>query len=323
MPRVPVSLSQLDSGKFPSISQSDHDAAAIAWRFRGCESLREALLRVSDWAGPTSAAVSRFRRCGSRAVVQRSAATGRYRVVAEHCRNRWCPRCRTYASRRIRRSVLAFARGAANLKLLTLTLKPSSAPLRTQVANLWSAFRRLRQTRWWRNLAPRGVAVLETTRPGGERWHLHLHAVVSSRFLDSRELSRQWRLASRGSFIVDVRAVKRRGKAGNDESADSVAQYVAGYVAKPPDGVTPTDLDSLAEWLNALTNCHWITRFGPRPKSPPPEPPPAEPPDPGPWLTVASLAALVYAARNGHPVAQDVLRELETADEAPLPHDTT
>lgn len=314
MRSVQAPVAQLDSGKFPSISHRDEQVIETSWRFRYCGELRAALLSVADWSGPSAKAVERFRRCGSRAVVQRSQATGRLRVVAEHCRNRWCPRCRSYAAARTRRRVERFARSATRLKLLTLTLKPSSAPLREQVAFLWTSFRRLRQSRWWRELNPAGIAVLETTRPRNERWHLHLHAVLDAPYIDARQLSAEWRRASRGSFIVDVRAVKARTE---QEATDRVATYVASYVSKLPDELPVTDHPTLSEWLNALTRCHWLTQFGRRPPAEADPSDDAAEADPGPWDNLIPLYKLLLAARGGHPLAAQLLAELEAAREIP------
>lgn len=303
-------LGQLDPGKYPSSRHSEQVLEA-EWRFRGCVELRHTLLEVAEWAGATSRAVDRFRRCGTNAGVWRSASTGTLRVIAEHCRNRWCPRCRSYVQARTRRRLekwLATANRDA-LKFVTLTLKPSSRPLCEQLAHLWRSFRRLRSSRFWRALSARGLCVAETTRGAdGRHWHVHLHAIMESPYVDARKLSAAWRTASSGSFIVKVKQVRR------DQPTESLSQYLSSYMAKEPPGVDATDAKLVAEWVRALTAQHWVVSFGKRRPIPEQQKTEAET-DPGPWEYVAPLSTLILAARGGHEVAAELLRRLESARE--------
>ena len=302
---------RLDSGKYPSPTDST-EPLEQNWRFRGMEELRGTLLSVAEWAGASTAAVNRFRRCGEHASVFRSESTGRLRVIADHCRNRWCPRCRVYVQVRTRRRIEKWLASADRhkLKFVTLTLQSSSQPLQEQIARLLKSFRSLRSSPVWRAASARGLAVVETTwNPTTARWHPHLHLLAEMSYLLKQRLSDAWRAASKGSFIVDIKKVR------SDSDIGKLGGYLASYLAKEPPGVEPGQPDLVRQWVEALTATHWVVAFGKR--QPPLEQEQSQPEaDPGPWTFVAPLKTLILAARGGHEIAVALLRELDHAKES-------
>lgn len=312
MPRCqnPPELAQLDHGKYPA-SPTNGQQLEAEWRFRTCSELRETLLSVAEWAGASTKAVNRFRLCGSFASVWKSNSTGNLKVRANHCHNRWCPRCRVYVQNRTRRRIKKWLTTAerSSLKFVTLTLKPSSRPLSDHLAHLLESFKRLRKRHFWRALGASGIGVAETTRGAdGRHWHLHLHLIIESPYCDARKLSAEWRLASKGSYIVKVKPVRR------DQPQEKLIEYLAGYMAKEPP-VAATDAKLVTEWVRALTAMHWVVAFGKRKKQELTEEPIEDEKDPGPWEYVAPLATLLLAARGGHEVALALLAQLEHARE--------
>lgn len=306
----PPELAQLDHGKYPA---SGHDERLLEaeWRFRTCSELRQTLLSVAEWAGASTKAVNRFRLCGSFASVWKSESTGKLKVRANHCHNRWCPRCRSYVQQRTRERIRKWLATAeqSSLKFVTLTLKPSSRPLSDHLAHLLTSFRRLRKRHFWRALGAAGIGVAETTRGAeGRNWHLHLHLIIESPYCDARKLSAEWRLASKGSYIVKVKPVRR------DQPQEKLVEYLAGYMAKEPPGVAATDAKLVGEWVRALTANHWVVAFGKR-KAAQEQTESVEPLDAGPWEYVAPLSTLILAARGGHEVALALLGQLEHARE--------
>lgn len=307
---APDFRAQLDHGKYPS-TRFDELALEAKWRFRHCAELRQTLLSVAEWGGASAKAVARFRNCGSMAGVWKSESTGALKVLANHCRNRWCPRCRSYVQARTRRRIEKWLATAdrPRLKFATLTLKPSSRPLSEHLAHLLKSFRRLRSSRFWRALNVRGIGVAETTRGAtGQNWHLHLHLLIEAPYMDARLLSDAWRTASSGSFIVNVKAVRK------DQTQERLVEYLAGYMAKEPPGVAATDAKLVTEWVAALTASHWVVAFGQR-RTADHQEEPAEEKDPGPWTYVSSLAKLILAAHGGHEVARELLGRLESSRE--------
>lgn len=302
---------RLDSGKYPSATPSE-EPIEQNWRFRGLGELRGTLLSVAEWAGASTAAVNRFRRCGEHASVFRSESTGRLRVIADHCRNRWCPRCRVYVQVRTRRRIEKWLATADRhkLKFVTLTLRSSSQPLAEQIARLLKCFRSLRSSRVWRAANARGLAVVETTWNNATgQWHPHLHVLAEMSYLPKQTLSDAWRAASKGSFIVDIKKVR------SDSDIGKLGGYLASYLAKEPPGVEPGQPDLVRQWVEALTATHWVVAFGKR--QPPLEQEQSQPEaDPGPWTFVAPLKTLILAARGGHEIAVALLRELDHAKES-------
>lgn len=92
-------------------------------------------------------------------------------------------------------------------KLLTLTMR-SSKDLSVCYRDLLVAFRRLRSRRLWKDHVDGGVYVVEVTH-GTPGWHVHLHAIISARFVPQRLLSKQWNACS-GSPVLDIRKITLR-----------------------------------------------------------------------------------------------------------------
>jgi hypothetical protein len=150
------------------------------------------------------------------------------------CGDRFCDICSGPRRRRIRAKLNAIVdqvveRDGYTVKFLTLTI-PSRPDIRSGTKDLIASFRRLRQTKFWRGKVKGGAFVVEITgRPGA--WHIHLHALIESLFLDTFKLSTQWRKCSPGK-IVDIRRIPK----------GSIVSYVTKYMTK-------TNLDQKSRYL--------------------------------------------------------------------------
>lgn len=296
-----------------SVTDTHRETSDQDYRFRHSRALRQFWLQHLHLIEPNYKKVQRFRDCGSQAFVEYSAQADAYRIRSKHCGNRICPACRSAYAARLRANLDAMFRGTRELrpKFLTLTLRPSAAPLADQVAHLRAFFRRLRSTPLWKKAVRYGLAVVEVTRGStGKRWHVHLHAVLLSDYMPQQELSRLWRKVTHGSFIVDIRPVKQQ---------EAVSDYIAGYVTKPPPHSVTASPSLAAEWYNAVTRAHWVVRFGIRkliPKTP-------QRPKFTDWKEVCSLELLLHTHPNLPPrQAAHVLRltMLANADQEILDH---
>lgn len=269
-----------------SVTPSTHDSPDQQYRFRHSPELRAHWLRYLPAFEPSPAKISRFNACGSKAYVEYSRNADAFRLRADHCGNRVCPACqRAYAFKLTRRLTELFTHSRSNPPLfITLTLRPSAAPLPDIIRNLKAFFRRLRATPLWKEAVRYGVAVVEVTRgKRGDHWHAHLHCVAWSKYLDARKLSAIWRKITSGSFIVDVQRVK---------TSDDVASYVSSYLTKPPDDAVLQSVSNSQEWYQASTRQHWVIRFGSRKLLPPR----TEPQRFHDWIVVCSLGELLAAA---------------------------
>ena len=283
-------VDQLDTRQ-KSVTQAHEDSPDQHYRFRHAPAIRQHWLHWLPALEPSPAKISRFIACGSKAFVEYSRNADEFRLRADHCGNRVCPACqRAYAFKLTRRLTDLFAHSRSNPPLfVTLTLKPSHAPLPDILRNLKAFFRRLRATPLWKAAVRYGVAVVEVTRGRrNDHWHAHLHCVAWSDYLDARKLSALWRKITVGSFIVDVKRVK---------TSDDVAAYVASYLTKPPDDAVLNSATNTAEWYQASTRQHWVIRFGSRKLLPPR----TDPPRFHDWQIVCSLSELLSVA-DGQPL---------------------
>ncbi len=78
---------------------------------------------------------------------------------------------------------------------ITLTIPNVSDPSQG-VQHLFKSFRKLRQRRWWKHHAKSGLFTFEVTGSKGN-WHVHVHALVYSRWIPFPFLKRQWKECSR------------------------------------------------------------------------------------------------------------------------------
>jgi hypothetical protein len=258
------------------------------------EKHRDAIYRTLASDPSTTERAARFAACGSAAWVLRSPdEPGRYRVVANRCHDRFCLRCQQTRARRLAAALLE-ALPDEQLRFVTLTIRHSEDPLAKQIDHLLRSFRRLRQRRWWKERVPGGVGFLEVKRSrDGNAWHPHLHLIVCGSYLPHAELSAEWRIVTRGSFIVDVRAVDNR---------DKVRRYVTDYASKPMSYACTRTPEVLSEALAALKNRRLMLRFGSFPAPVLPEPERLIG-----WQPVGSLNGFVRAAAAGSADALSLL----------------
>ena len=253
---------------------------------------------------------TRILSCGTDNWVQWSPSTGRFRLVGNRCGCRMCPLCRFRWVRALRErmeSRLAqIPRGRA--KLVTLTMRSTSAPLATQIDNLWESFRRLRQRRLWKDAVAGSITVLEITfNRETDCWHPHLHIVADASFIPQKTLSNAWLQASRSSKIVDVRAIR---------DVEKTSKYLTGYLTKTPD--LPTDdggtkrLEHFECMLRKrLFRCHGSLRK-------PVEKPKRLDDYPTDWEPYLPLLTMIERAARGDVAAQRILRDILPKAALPL-----
>lgn len=245
---------------------------------------------------------NRILSCGSDAWVDQSPSTGRFRVRCKRCLYRACPLCRirwALATREKIESVLAEVEPRRR-KLLTLTLKSSNAPLRDQIEHLWSAHRRLRHRKLWRDAVRGCIAVLEITwNNDRKQWHPHLHCLIDSDYIDQRALSKAWLSVTFTSKIVDIRAVR---------SFEKASTYLTKYLTKAT--TLPDDIDPIR--LDEYYNCYRKTRFTRFQGSLRPRPGEEiwRPPYPTDWQPLTPLGSLLERAAIGETFAIRVLDKL-------------
>lgn len=188
--------------------------------------------------------ISRFDRCGSSWWVQRHAKDpNRYRLIADYCHDRFCVPCAAARAARIRNN-LAHHLPDHPLRLVTLTLRHSSRPLKMQLDRLYLAYRRLRQRRIWSDRVRGACAVLEITRSKRDgSWHPHLHVILDGKYLPQALLRKAWLEVTGDSYVVDVRLIRQPRQA---------VAYVTKYLTKGTPAIRPGDTDRNVELIDAL-----------------------------------------------------------------------
>jgi hypothetical protein len=229
---------------------------------------------------------ARFAQCGQQCSVLLSPNAKEAAVTSNNCRSRWCPACGRDRSATIAANLAALA-VERKARFVTLTRRHSHAPLTDQINSLYECFKRLRSRPFWQKTVRGGAAFLEVHRSDRDHlWHVHLHLLVSSDFLDQRQLSSEWLAVTSDSSIVDVRAIPDAGH---------VARYVAKYVSKPASPTVYNDPDSLDEMMRALQGRRLCLTFGDWRGCPlePDEAPPVG------WATICPLGLLYPLMRDG------------------------
>jgi hypothetical protein len=190
---------------------------------------------------------------------------------------------------------------------LVLTAPVSTAPLRHQLEDLRTAFRRLRSTPLWKRTQLGGTYSIEVTRNGEMGlWHPHIHVITDGTFLPHHLARDAWRdclrrtvcwgcMPPRGACVVDLRKVTSRGKA---------AEYVAKYVAKPA-VIEGWPEDAICELSLAIAGMRMVHTFGTLHNQCLESEDPNE--SPGAGVFLADLGQVVRRAKAGDPESLVVL----------------
>ncbi len=150
---------------------------------------------------------------------------GHFFDVPVYCGSRFCTICSGKRRARVRKRIDFLRkefkpRKGVTLKLFTLTIR-SESDLKKMIKHLSDSFRKVRNTKHWKNAVFGGVFVFEIKgRPG--QWHAHIHGIMESYYFDWNMLRRLWKKAS-GAQGVDIRWIP----AGN------AVTYITKYISKP------------------------------------------------------------------------------------------
>lgn len=150
--------------------------------------------------------------------------SGLPRVIWGQCRDRLCPRCSFYRSKRLAFDIHERVASLDSLRFLTLTLASDGLPLRDRLDRLYQAWRDLRRRKDWKAHVRGGVATIEVTlNQETGNWNCHLHVIIDGTYFDQKLISEIWLSVTGDSPIVFIKPVFDRKDTGN---------YIAKYVAK-------------------------------------------------------------------------------------------
>lgn len=105
---------------------------------------------------------------------------------------------------------------------LVLTIE-NSPDIKTGLEKLTASFRRLRQQKWWKLKVAGGAFVLEI-KNGSSGYHVHLHAIIYSKFLSKNLLNKKWEKSS-GAIVTWISRVHK----------GQLIFYLTKYLTKPVD----------------------------------------------------------------------------------------
>jgi len=241
------------SGPPPVEHASNHETTFrhSAWAAKR-RLVRAALLAT----GATSRALEAFDDCGACAVVEYCEDEQRYRVSAQHCKNRFCEPCMrakaNLMAANLRERLLTYKLGDA--RLLTLTIKHTDTPLKEQLTKLYADFSQLRKEKVWKNNVTGGMATLEVKwDPDTAEWHPHLHCIIEGDPMQKSRIADAWLRITGDSYVVDIKALN---------SSKDTAYYLSKYVSKGCNDAMWLNQNAAEEFVLAMKGRRTCMTFG-------------------------------------------------------------
>lgn len=226
--------------------------------------------------------VQRLDECRTQAWFVRHAETGQVRVASKQCHVRWCPFCSSARQGFLTAQVASWLEPVEHPKLLTVTLKHSTAPLAWQIKNLYKSFIKFRKRSYLKKRIAGGVWFFQIKKSKTDRlWHPHIHAVISGDYLNHDKLSKLWQNITLTSRVVDIKSIKDK---------DNAIRHVARYAATPS-ALADLDLDDACELVSAMKGLRLVGTWGTARKI---SLRPKKPDDADKWLNIGAWSTVHY-----------------------------
>ena len=235
----------------PPITEEEKDFRHAHWKEKRRRVI-EALANSN--IGPSS--LENFINCGSDCVVKYSNEEKRFVLAANHCHSRHCEPCMKAKAMTMAANLqkIVADHPGKQFRFITLTLKHTHEPLSQQLDRLTECFRKLRQSKTWKDTQDGGASMIEVKyNPDTGEWHPHLHIVAEGYYLHHTDLSNQWLNITGDSFRVDIRPIK---------SARDAAFYVAKYISKGVNDPVWLIPHVSKEWIEALKGRRMCATYG-------------------------------------------------------------
>lgn len=175
--------------------------------------------------------------CRSGAFFMRHEETGEVRVRSYHCGLRWCPICASSRQAWIASECERWFIQVQQPRLVTLTMRHTTAPLADQVNALYSHFQKFRKRKFFKDHTRGGVWFFHIKKSQKDhKWHPHLHCLIDSDFLEHKKISQLWHKVTGDSKIVHIKAVT---------NPTNSVKHAARYSAEPCDLSTLNLVDGL------------------------------------------------------------------------------
>ncbi len=166
--------------------------------------------------------------------------------ICEHCAKKFAAKLR---KRQVDLSkLLPPTADGRRAMFLTVTLfrHPNHAPTQRDIDRIFTAFKRLMHALWPTNKGCGALAVLEI----GEKFNLHIHALVYGHYVNRYKLSRLWHECTGDSKVVHIKQVTK---------LKGCISYLLKYITKPDPRKDP---ERAAKWLALLIGQRRVRTYG-------------------------------------------------------------
>lgn len=241
----------------------------------------------------------RFQHCGEHAWVMQSVADPqKYRLACNKCRDRFCEPCARDRARHVASCVAIFA-AERDMRLITLTLRQTTATMKQDIDRLYRSFTEMRRAKEWKRTQEGGIYFCEIKRRrNDDGWHTHMHILSEGWPIDKQWLRSTWLKITGDSYIVHIRRCT---------DASHAAYYVAKYASKGVHGSCYKHPLMLREAMMAIKGRRLVGKYGSWAAL-----------DlkteilTDDWLPVASLSGLLIRSNAGESFASHVLEMLRS-----------
>ncbi len=186
---------------------------------------------------------NKIRSCHTEKSVRMCNGCRRASFFWNRCDVKWCPICAEKLAHERRESVTWWTKQIEQPKHMVLTRRNTETLSKEDVRSFKDSFTKLRRRKFASNWKG-GFYALEVTNES-RGWHLHLHALVDARWIDSGELARTWaEIIGQDFAIVKVK----------DAREGSYLSEVTKYAVKGNDlaGWSTPDIVTLIEALEGV-----------------------------------------------------------------------
>lgn len=236
--------------------QPSASAADLDFRHGGWAAQRHRVRAALVAAAASQSSLAAFDNCGAETSVWYCDETKEWRLGGCYCHSRHCQPCMKAKATLLQMNLRAKIDNdkESKYRFITLTMQHADTDLAAQIRHLYESFKRLRKSATWHTTQSGGAAILEVKwSPETRQWHPHLHIVSAGKYLAQQDLSDAWRIASRGSYIVDIRRL---------DSAKDAAHYLAKYVTKGTSNDVWQDAEAAKQYVLALKGVRAASTFG-------------------------------------------------------------
>ncbi|MBA7659879.1 hypothetical protein ES703_67873 [subsurface metagenome] len=197
--------------------------------------------------------LQRILSCRKEAWFVQNSETLEIRVASKHCNLRWCPLCSESRQFFITTQTTDWLKSCHHPKLLTLTLRHTSSPLKHQIQFLYESFRQLRKKSYFKKNVTGGIWFFQVkiSKTDGN-WHPHLHCTIDGNYLTFNKIQKLWIRITKGSKFLNIKPCT---------DIERSAKHIARYAARPAD-LADLEFDQGLELYYALKSKRLVGSWG-------------------------------------------------------------